>query len=71
MMMMMMLMKYISGLMTTQFVTIDHNTTAGETARSSPHYIFQSKCIPLLVNTHFAMTPKINLEIAMIQLFPH
>ena len=42
-MMMMMMMKYISRLMTTQFVTIDHNTTAGKTARSSPHYIFQSK----------------------------
>ena len=57
MMMMMMMMNYISRLMTTQFVTIDHNTTAGE----------QPKCI--LVNTHLAMTSKINLEIAMIQLF--
>ena len=33
MMMMMMMMNYISRLMTTQFVTIDHNTTAGETAK--------------------------------------
>ena len=29
----MMMMNYISRLMTTQFVTIDHNTTAGETAK--------------------------------------
>ena len=32
-MMMMMMMNYISRLMTTQFVTIDHNTIAGETAK--------------------------------------
>ena len=59
MMMMMMMMNYISGLMTTQFVTIDHNTTAGETAK-----MYFGKY-------SFSNDVKINLEIAMIQLFTH